>query len=638
MVSMILTAFSLRLASAEEVTAKAKLPDEVEKPLADLLNTAVEIKSASLLEDMTKVVAGIVDATKAGEDGRNQLEPKAKAAVEKSIAPWRKELEARLRPFLSDEIKTSLDTLAQWPAEMLVNNGFITEPTKPNEQQEWKDSLKKILTTGQLAAMEKLAKSREQALEKEIQDYLKPHVAKMRKRQEVMLKSEAEDLKKVAEMNEERAGKVIEMALVAARRNADAIEKRWAGEMRGLTDEARMQFTMNRDESPFMNEDEDAPLAMEVWKKELIEFLSQDEQRRWAVVSASRKKRQSRALAALVVSEIDSKVFLTVAQRDKLEPLAEMAITPKTKSEWDNFSFEGNDFLNLLQDKIKLVIDEKQLRHLKNQNENEVADGKTVESRSKKKKVCSVGDTDLDVEDILSAFFHAHDAEQRNRLADGMLAKLESIQRVVKLSEESSRRLEMATRGAAEHALDLWRPNCEQWVRNSMKNVSAKTLKQRLETFNIEGSFDNQISPFEQPIWINTVADVLTEAQMESLANDVVGRKNYRNRARVLIILEELNWTYHLSLEQLDKLEPLLHQVVVEYVWDIIQMIGSDSGAPRQMSVFLAGVPVDKTRSILTPEQFEQWKISDKDLWKNTKNNHDQRLKRNGSRNASRSK
>lgn len=638
MVSMILLAFSCRLASAEEVTAKVKLPDEVERSLAALVNFAAVIKSNALVEDMTKVVAGIVDATKTGDEGQKQLESEAKAAVEKSIAPWKKDLETRLRPFLSDEIKTSLDTLAQWPAEMLVNNGFINEPAKPAEQQEWKDSLKKILSPGQIAAMEQIAQSREQALEKEIQDYLKPHVAKMRKRQVVMLKSEAEDLKKVAEMNGERAGKVIEMALVAARRNADAIEKRWAGEIRGLPDEARMQLNMNKDESPFMNEDEDAPLAMEVWKKELIEFLSPDEQRRWAAVSVSRKKRQSRALSALVVSEIDSKVFLTAAQRDKLEPLAEMAITPKTKIEWDNFSFEGNDLLNLLQDKLKLVIDEKQLRHLKNQNENEVADGRTVESRGKKKKASSVGDTDLDVEDILSVFFHAHDAEQRSRLADGMLAKLESIQRVVKLSEEGSRRLEMATRGAAEHALDLWRPNCEQWVRNSMKNVSAKTLKQRLETLNIEGSFDNQISPFEQPIWINTVGDVLTEAQMESLANDVIGRKTYRNHARVLIILEELNWTYHLSLEQLDKLEPFLQQVVVEYASDIIQTIGSDSGSTRQMSVFLAGVPEEKIKSILTSEQFEQWKISDKDLWKNIKSNHDQRLKRNGSRNASRLK
>jgi hypothetical protein len=317
-----------------------------------------------------------------------------------------------------------------------------------------------------------------------------------------------------------------------------------------------------------------------------------------------------------------------------------MAITPKTKSEWDNSSFGWNELLQLLQDKLKLIMDEKQLRHLKNQNENEHADGRTVESRGRKKTAGSAREADLDVEDILSAFFLAHDAEQRNRLADGMLAKLESIQRVVNLSEESTRRLEMATKGAAEHALDLWRPNCEQWVRNSIKNVSAKTLKQRLETFNIEGSFDNQGSPFEQPIWINTVADVLTESQMELLANDVIGRKSYRNRARVLIILEELNWTYHLSLEQIDKLEPLLNQVVVEYAGDIIQMIGSDSGATRQMSVFLAGVPEDKTRSILTPEQFEQWKTSDKDLWKNTKSNHDQRLKlkRDGSRNAGRSK
>ena len=134
------------------------------------------------------------------------------------------------------------------------------------------------------------------------------------------------------------------------------------------------------------------------------------------------------------------------------------------------------------------------------------------------------------------------------------------------------------------------------------------------------------------------MGDVLTEAQMESLANDVIGRKTYRNHARVLIILEELNWTYHLSLEQLDKLEPFLQQVVVEYASDIIQTIGSDSGSTRQMSVFLAGVPEEKIKSILTSEQFEQWKISDKDLWKNIKSNHDQRLKRNGSRNASRLK
>lgn len=634
-----LLALSLRPSLAEENNSPKRLPDAVEKSLGEVVKKAVEMKSAMLMEDMTKIIAMIVDATKIGDATRKQFEPEARTAVESSMVPWKKDLEAVLRSNLSEEIKSSLEVLSQWSAEVVVNNGFVSEPAKPAEQLAWKNSLKKILSAEQLAMLETRMKERDVVIGKEIQEYLKPHLAEKRKELEFKINSEANDIIKFAESKGDRAKKVTEEALEVAKHIAMTIETRWAGEMRGMSDDARETFTMNGERAPFMDENVDVPPETEAWENAIQrDFLTTGEQKRWTSALTFRRERQGKALAMQLISEIDSKVFLTAAQRAKLEPLVVKIVMPTTKYEMDNFSIKTNDLSKLNLDELKLIIDDKQLQHLKEQAENGNAEVPIVSGQGKKKSAESFGNGDLDVEAILSIYFHDHDMALHDRLAKGMIVKLESIHRVVKLSDDGFQRLEIATRGAAEHALDVWRQNSEQWVRNGIKNVSAKTLKQRLEIFNtIDGSFDNRESLFDQPIWTNTVTDVLSESQMELLADDASGRKNYHDRARILIILEELNSTYHLSLEQLDKLEPLLSRVVAEYASDILTMIGSDSDATRQMSVLLAGVPEDKTRSILTPEQFDHWKKTEKDLWINAKRNHDQRKKSNASRNANRS-
>ncbi len=616
---------------------KEKFPVEVEKPLAELVKKAVELRSSTQMEELKKAITDIADTTKMGDDAKKRLETEAKAVVERSLDPWKEKLDAKLRPFLRQDIKESLELMTQWPAEMLIKNSFVPESGKIAEQEDWKNALKKILAPEQLAFLEKQALDRDQALEKEIQESLKPSVALMQKSTGLLYKSEVSDLKSVLGLKGERAKKFDDLAEEAAKHKADEMEKQWTEEMRKMTTEARAQFTMRRGRgrqmfSTFNTEMTDASTVMESWKKTLRELLSEDEQKRWETASTIRQSSQNKAMAMLFLSQVDSMVLFSASQREKLEPLAMKVMATLSKSEKENFTFNPGYTSKFDQKELKLILDDKQFEHWQEVSKGEMGRRRMgmgeVEIDDQEK---STSDVDQDEDAIMSAFFHARDQRQRDRLAKGYLVKLEDIQRVAKPSEESIKRLEIASRGAAEHSLDNWRPNFENWVRSSMRNVNIKTIKQRLAGLNADVNFGEENTKIDDPIWSVAVADVLTDSQRELWMNEVIGRKRYLERAKVFAILAELDRRCHLNLDQLQKLEPLLTEAVTEYSADFNRMFGGSGIISRYLIVLLSGVPEESTKSILTPEQFEQWKNTDsaqfKGWWENIKSNHDSRNK-----------
>ncbi|MEI6534745.1 MAG: hypothetical protein WCN98_05345, partial [Verrucomicrobiaceae bacterium] len=599
-------------------------------PLAELVKRGAELKSAARLEEMNKVISEIVDVTKIEDDVKKKLEEEAKAAVNRSLGLWKEKFDARLRPFLRNDVKESLDMLAQWPAEMLMKSGFVPESGKPNDQEEWKIALKKILTPEQLHMIDKIEGDRDEAKEKEIQDYLKPLLEEMRKGQQLALRTEADDVKSVLGLTGERAAKVDQIAADAVTRKTGEIEKRWVDDLRVMSDEFRTQFTMGRGKTPMMQEAEDESPEYDDISKSLREILSEDEQKRWEVASKARQARQDKALAMMFISHMDSKVLFTAVQREKLEPLAIKVMSTVTKNERNNIPINASYASKFNMEELKLVIDEKQLQHWKEassfqQRQGMEDNGDTIENEN------AAGGVEEGEDAIMSAFFSRRDKLQRSRVAKSMIMKLEDIQRVAKPSEESVKRLEIASRGAAEHALDFWRPNFENWVRSSMQNVTAKTLKQRLAALSTNINFGEQGAGMsEQLIWRNAVADVLTASQKELWMNEMNGRKAYHDRASILMILAELDRRYHLSIDQFQKLEPLLTDVVAEYSRDFSRMFSGGGGdMPRYMIVFLAGVPEEKSKAILSPTQFDQWKKTDNaqlaNWWENIKNMHDSR-------------
>ncbi len=619
---------------------KEKFPDEVEKPLAELEKKAVDLRSSAQMEEMKKSIDEIATAAKLGDDVKKKLEAEAKTVVERSLEPWKDKLDSRLRPFLRQNVKESLELMAEWPAEMLIKSGFVPEPAKLSEQDDWKNALKKVLGPEQLTALENQAKEREQGKEKEIREHLKPHLEQIKKNLEMTFKAEAADAKTALSLTGDRAKKMDDMAADFAKRGYDAVEKRMTEEMRKMPDEMRAQVLLQdgvqqgRMQLTATGMESESPPDMEEWRKALRETLSEDERKLWETASHSRQTRQDKAMAMMLVSYVDNAALLTAAQREKLEPLAEKVMATISKSERENFSGNMDFFSKFKLEDLKPILDEKQIEHWK--------EGPTamrrgyrngVEVEDKSEPEVASNDADLDEDTIFANYFHGRDQAQRDRLAQGLRVKLEDVQRVVKPSEESIKRLELAARGAAEHALDNWRPNFENWVRSSVRNVSAKTLKQRLASLSKDVSFGDPGASNDQPIWSNAVSDVLTESQKELWMNEVNGRKSYKERARALMILADTDRRYHLSLDQYQKLEPLLTEAIAEYATDFNRMFSGGGGdMPRYMIVLLAGVPEDKLKSILTPEQFEQWHQASegqfKGWWENIKNSHDSRTRR----------
>lgn len=635
----VLMALLFHGAHAEDSASKSNLPVEVEKPLGELLKKAGYLKTDAQMEELNKAIADIVSAAKVGDDIKKRLEVEAKAVVDRSLKPWKEKLDAKLRPFLRQDLKESLEMLSQWPAEMLIKSEFVPESGKLAEQDDWKNALKKILPPEQLALMEKKEQESEQAQNKEIQDQIKPMVDVMRKNQGLVFKNAASDVKSVLGLTGDRAKKVEAMTEEFAKRAVAAYEKRISEELKNMAQEMRAQFNMRRGRMPFGEEGIDNSSDMEEWKTALKGFLSEDEQKRWEVASNSRQDRQDKAMAMIFLSHLDSVVLFTAAQREKMEPLAIKIMSKVPTRERENFSFNSGYVSKFDAEELKLILDEKQIQHLQDSNGNMRGhrNGEVIAEKDEQEVAGNDVDLDLDEDAIFSAYFNARDKTQRDKLADGFLVKLEDIKRVANPSDESIQRLEIASRGAAEHALDFWRPNFENWVRSSMRNVTPKALKQRLATLNRDVSFGEQAATFDQPIWSYAVTDALTDSQMEIWMNEVQGRKNYHDRARVLMILAELDRRFHLNLDQFQKLEPLLTEAVAEYAGDFNRMFSGGSGEmPRYMIVLLAGVPEEKTKGILTPEQFEQWQNADsaqfKSWWENIKNSHDARKKNGANR------
>ncbi len=615
---------------------KEKFPDEVEKPLAELVKSAVELKSSTQMDELKKAIEEIADTTKMADDAKKRLEVEAKAVVEQSLNPWKEKLDARLRPFLRQDIKESLELMTEWPAEVLIKGEFVPDSGKLTDQDEWKSALKKVLTPEQLAMIEKKNEELEQGKEKGVQDCLKDMSVPIPKRMEMVFNADADEVKKLFGLTGDRAKKIDELATETVKRSVEALKKQLAEKIRSMGADERnawisgdgghKNFTHLLDTGLVITEADD-------WKKALQGTLSAEEMKRWTVVTSSRVARKDKAMAMIFLSHMDTRIFLTAAQREKLEPHAVKVMLGVQNEERRSFLSSSGHESKFNKDDLKLILDQSQINHWEEGNNGaEVNPWGQQTDQSKPGKAAALGEGDIDEDVILNGFFLHCENTQRKRLADGMMLKLDDIKRSTKISKESLKFLEIASAGAVDHALDLWRQNFEAYVHNSVKNIPKKALRQRLMSVSGEVNFGDQPVTSNYPVWTNAVADVLTKPEMELWVTEVSSRKLYRDRARMLMVVAELDHRFHLSQEQMQKLEPLLMESVAEFTPEFNRNETNGGDYPNAMLAFLAGVPEAKTKSILLPLQFEQWRSSDfkdvEDTWNEMKQTHNARKKR----------
>ena len=103
---------------------------------------------------------------------------------------------------------------------------------------------------------------------------------------------------------------------------------------KGRAQEEKALLAMNEDQrrqmltSNFYMEPgpDDAPMQMSAWKDGLAQLLTADEQTRLQALKDDRKMRREHVMTLVMVMLLDDKIALTVAQREKLEPIAERLV------------------------------------------------------------------------------------------------------------------------------------------------------------------------------------------------------------------------------------------------------------------------------------------------------------------------
>ncbi len=631
--------------SAEKSAAtkpKIKLSEAVEKALGELAAEAAKIKRETRIEDMKKVIAEIAEVAKISDEQRQQLEGEVKGAVERSLAPWTEEFDARLRPYLSNEGEGAQAMLAQWPAEQLVRSGFPGEFGRPDEDSAWKAALKKTLTPEQFDAIDKVAGERDRKLDEQIAAYLKPFVDQARQAREAALATEIEDMKRLLALSDERAKLLGEKAAVSAERAGESMRHRATKTLKAMQDQQRASvIASGRSIFNAGDEGEDdaesADSSDGIWKNAVAAILGEDERRRWESAAMERAYRGVLALAMMFVAEMDRRVQFSSGQRRKLEPIAARTLADKANST------AKNDGVNLTQaalfdaDEVNAVLDAGQRARWEAAGRGEY-NGRPGTRRpkaqaaadDKKEPPAPQGKQELPGdEELFATHFERRLLEKRREIAGTMEAKVDDVRRVVRLAPDRSRYLEIAAKGSVEHALDAWRSQFDSWVRNSVQGAKGEALRKRLVALENDNVwFGDEGAPGDHAVWKDALSEALSPDQKKTWDEEVAAREAYRQRAYAWGILAELNRRYHLSNDQFDRLEPLVEAAVAEYFDDFTNMFGRSSSTvtPRYLVTLFAAVPEDKVQAILNAPQWKQWKENDSKQisgwWESMKNNH----------------
>jgi hypothetical protein len=626
-----------------ETKPKIKLSDAVEKALADLASEAVKIKRETRNEDMQKVIAEIAEITKVNAEQRKKLEDEVRPAVDRSLASWKDEFDARLRPYLSNEGEGALAMLSQWPAEQLVRSGFPGEFGRPEEDAGWKEALKRTLTPEQYEALDKVAGERDRKLDEQISGYLKPFIEQSRQSREAVLATEIEDMKQLLKLSDDRTRQLQEKAAASADRAADSMGKHAAKTLRAMQEQQRASVIASGrsifnagDEG---DDDADADeTSHDVWDKAVADLLNDEERRRWEAAAAERSDRGARALAMMFVAEMDRRVQFSSGQRAKIEGIATRVLAEKARNMSKNDGVSLTHATLFKSYEVRPLLDVNQWARWEAAGRGEYngrygsrrAGGRAGGEEKNDENSASKGDREPpDEEQILAAHFERRLLDKRREMTEAMEAKVDDVRRVVRLAPDRSRYLEIAAKGAVERSLDAWRLQIDSWVRNSVQRVKADALRKRLAGMDNDNVwFGEEITPADHAVWKDALAAALTEDQKKSWKNEVMARDSYRQRAYAWGILAEMNRRYHLSNDQFNRLEPLVETAVTEYHDDFANMFGRGSSTvmPRYLITLFAAVPEDKAQEVLNAAQWKQWKESDfkqvSGWWESMKNTH----------------
>ena len=524
----------------------------------------------------------------------------------------------------------------------------------PAEEPAWTQGLKDTLSAEQASSLEK-DHGRAPAIRGErVAEFLKPMLENARDEFATQMLAKTGEIKAALAPSKETAGKLDALAKTAADRMVEVWQKRAAKSLLALDDDVRRKTLKNNRNGNFGmffgGEESDGEAESAAWDKDLGSVLSPEEAKRWRDVVEEHEARQAQAMGRALIAELDQKVAFTASQREKLHPVAERVLreqSSRMQNEMRASMFAYNGLQTILSAaatfpdaELKPILDPVQLRRWQefSRPQGRIMAGSRAQKPAGKPEESPAPEPEEQEHMISDFLFENATSEYRSILAEITL-KIEDAARIVALSQETSSRLQIAARGAAERSIEASRDDTERNVRANLGAVPGQNVQERLamlgQNFNLRFN-ERQV---ELAIWNKAVETELTADQRASWQKELDERQRYLDESIVQIVIAGFDALTSLSAEQSKKIEPLVAGFMKDYGPDIGTIFGNygaGQGNVWYMQAYrclpFSGVPEKDLKEILSKEQWEQWAASNEfsncnNLWSNLQRNHEQRLK-----------
>ena len=627
-------AMGLSVVTGAETKIDAKrqpnLGPEVEAKLTEFLGKANETKRRHWAERMQREIDELAETTGLGADARERLRPLVEQLIESSVRAWSPKFSEWLRSSLSPYVgqPEAVDQMLSQMDQPRYTD-FFGGYFRPFEDPKWAEEIKAILPPAQTAAWEKARAERKDAVLRETAEVLKKAIEQTRAGQELALASKVESIKMALALTKDRAAQLDAIAKAAVETALGNVRKRAERNVLAMEKDQREEVVRSGLHVPL--EESDIAVQKGAWEAGVAKLLSAGEGSRLRGMQEEYRERQSKALAGVLIAQLDEQVAFTESQRAHLRPLIEREVRADpsvlpSENEQPYYQINlGKLFVcgrMVKAEELQTILDETQ-----RQRWQEACSGKSSLPRSAVGMIRIFGAAapaapanpsarpgePEDVENAISDHFYEKAATERKRLLAINVLKAEDAARVAGLSPPAARQLAIAARGTAEGELAVWKANTDQSLRSQLQDVTPENVKQRLASldrynYGRRSGGDSELGA----LWEATVQAELTEAQRAAWKKEIDARGGWRDEAIANLIMAELDRRIALTTEQWGKLEPQIGKMVKEYGPDIGTMFSSSYSniwylQSHSMFLPVMAVPEKELKDILSKEQWERW-------------------------------
>jgi hypothetical protein len=388
----------------------------------------------------------------------------------------------------------------------------------------------------------------------------------------------------------------------------------------------------------------DNPREAPSWIKAKDALITAAEQ---AALKAAAKEHATRAAvshAMLALSDLDQTVGFSSAQREKIEPLLVALLVKQKNNAVSDDDEDGNsiDLRSLVNEASKLneqdvkpLLDEAQWKRWQ---KGVKADPNAAQRRQpdpfKADTTAAKKTEPKSVESVISEHIHNLQERERTTRFASMRVKVEEAARIGGLSPQASARLESAAQGAVEMSLTEWLNSMAGWLRNSLINATPQSIRAQLEGMGTV-SFGSGSDPKDNPLWKDTVEEVLPTDARALWNKEQDARESYRYRAIAKTVLAEVNRRAPMTEAQSNKLEPIIAKIAKEYTPDLNEWYSPPWYAYGYIICApLAGVPEKDMKEIFNPDELKRLNEGVLEQagqnWSSIKEMHESRLGRRG--------